>query len=114
MKIRKMEELTLVHARRVLEEVKERWGELKHFQQATLDFLTRFSKLSEDAASELLRRLCEEHGLSRPTAVQIVNIMPSSIEELRQILIGEDRVFLTEDLKKIMSLLEEFRKPMER
>ncbi|RLF12145.1 MAG: DNA-directed RNA polymerase subunit F [Thermoprotei archaeon] len=108
MKVRKMDEITIARAREVLGEVKEKWGELKHFQQVTLDFLTRFSKLSGDKAEELVAKLCEKFGLSKPTATQVVNIIPKSNEELRQILIKEGKTFLPEELNEMRKLLEEY------
>lgn len=110
MKVRKVEEITMAKAREVLEEVKERWGELKHFQQITLDFLTRFSKLPPDEAEELVDRLCKEFGLSRTVAIQVVNVMPRSSEELRQILIKEGKVFLPGELNEIRKLLDQYSK----
>ncbi len=108
MKVRKIEEVPLAKAKEVLEAVKERWGELKHFQQVTLDFLTKFAKLPVDKAEELVNRLCLEHGLSRIAATQVVNIMPKSVEELRQILIKEGKAFMPDELKSILSLIEEY------
>ena len=108
MKVRRVEEITLARAREVLEEVRDRWGELKHFQQVTLDFLTRFSKLPADKAEELVNKLCEEFELSRATAIQVVNIMPSSNEELRQILVKEGKTFLPEELNEMRKLLDQY------
>jgi len=108
LKVRRVEEITLARAREVLEEVRDRWGELKHFQQVTLDFLTRFSKLPADKAEELVNKLCEEFELSRATEIQVVNIMPSSNEELRQILVKEGKTFLPEELNEMRKLLDQY------
>ncbi|MEM4699365.1 MAG: RNA polymerase Rpb4 family protein [Candidatus Nezhaarchaeales archaeon] len=108
MKIREMKEVTFAKAKEILEEVKEKCGELKHFQQITLDYLMKFSKLPADKAEELVDKLCERFKLSRAVAVQVVNIMPSSNEELRQILIREGRVFLTEELDEVRKLLNQY------
>ncbi|PCN49983.1 DNA-directed RNA polymerase subunit F [Candidatus Geothermarchaeota archaeon ex4572_27] len=113
MKVRRMEEIPISKAKEVLEYVKERWGELKHFQQLTLDFLARFAKLPADKADELLDRLCSEFGLSRLTATQVVNIMPKSVEELRQILVKEGRTFMPDELRSMLSLIEEYYKYVE-
>lgn len=108
MKIREMKEVTFARAKEVLEGVKEKWGELKHFQQITLDYLTKFSKLPADKAEELVDRLCELFKLSRAVAVQIVNIMPGSNEELRQILVKEGKIFLTEELDEVRKVLNQY------
>jgi len=108
LKVRKVEEITIAKAKEVLEEVKEKWGELKYFQQITLDFLTRFSKLPADKAEELVSRLCKEFGLSKTVAIQVVNVMPRSNEELRQILIKEGKAFLPEELNEIRRVLDQY------
>ncbi|MCX8204289.1 MAG: RNA polymerase Rpb4 family protein [Candidatus Nezhaarchaeota archaeon] len=108
MRIREMREVTFAKAKEVLEGVKSKWGELKHFQQITLDYLTKFSKLPADKAEELVVKLCEQFKLSRAVAVQVVNVMPGSNEELRQILVKEGRVFLTEELDEIRKVLSRY------
>lgn len=108
MRIRGMKEVTFAKAKEILSKAKERWGELKHFQQITLDYLMKFSKLPADKAEELVDRLCEQFKLSRAVAVQIVNIMPSSNEELRQILVREGRVFLAEELDEVRKVLNQY------
>lgn len=108
MKVKRKEELTLARARDLLEEVQSKWGKLKYFQQITLDYLTKFSKLPADKAEELVDKLCRDFGLSRATAIQIVNIMPESCEELRQLLIKEGRIFLPEELDEIRRHVEQY------
>lgn len=108
MKVRRIEEITLARAKEVLEGIRDKWGELKHFQQITLDFLTRFSKLPASKAEELVNKLCESYGLARATAIQVVNIMPRSNEELRQILVKEGKTFLPEELSEMRKLIEEY------
>ncbi|RLF13148.1 MAG: DNA-directed RNA polymerase subunit F [Thermoprotei archaeon] len=107
LKVRRIEEITLARAKEVLAEIRDKWGELKHFQQITLDFLTRFSKLPASKAEELVNKLCESYGLARATAIQVVNIMPRSNEELRQILVKEGKTFLPEELSEMRKLIEE-------
>lgn len=108
MKVKRKEELTLARAKELLEEVQSKWGKLKYFQQITLDYLTKFSKLPADKAEELVDKLCKDFGLSRAAAIQVVNIMPESIEELRQLLIKEGRTFLPEELNEVRKHLEQY------
>jgi DNA-directed RNA polymerase subunit F len=108
LKVKRKEELTLARAKELLEEVQSKWGKLKYFQQITLDYLTKFSKLPADKAEELVDKLCKDFGLSRAAAIQVVNIMPESIEELRQLLIKEGRAFLPEELNEVRKHLEQY------
>ena len=49
-------------------------------------------------------------GLERDRAVQIVNTMPGSIEELRVFFVGlKGRLITTAQLKDILKLLDEYR-----
>jgi|APFre7841882590_1041340.scaffolds.fasta_scaffold253575_1 DNA-directed RNA polymerase subunit F len=103
----KEEETTLPKVKMLLEQrLKE--GELSHLQRLTYDYATKFSKLSPEKADELLKRLKEE-GVSAVIASQIVNIMPSSVEELRTIFSGESKPVLPSELEKILSVVNSFR-----
>ncbi len=76
-------------------------------QRITYEYLTKFSKLKPEVAEELVEKLVSEFLISRATAVQIANIVPKSIEELRTILAPERRVFTKEDLEKMLSIVNE-------
>jgi len=82
---------------------------LDQFQRRTLDYASKFSKLSPEAAEKLLDELMKEAGLDEETAVQIVNCMPKSIEELRVFLAGGRRIVETSKLEMILSLLDKYR-----
>ena len=103
----KEEETTLPKVKMLLEQrLKE--GELSHLQRLTYDYATKFSKLSPEKADSLLQRLKEE-GVSAVIASQIVNIMPSSVEEFRTIFSGESKPVLPSELEKILSVVNSFR-----
>jgi len=109
MKILSQKMITLPQAAKIVEEVKEKYG-LSQLQEKVLDYLKKFSKIDEEKASELLERLIKEYGLSDASAVQIVNIMPKTVDELRTILAKErTKVFLPEDLEKMLSTVNEYR-----
>lgn len=99
-KILKSEEVTLAHAKKVLEEISEN-SELDYMQQITLDYVSKFLKIDFKSAEDLLSKLIKEFNLERHIAVQIVNILPKTIEELRTITQQSKKV-KDDDLSKIL------------
>ncbi|MDG6938385.1 MAG: RNA polymerase Rpb4 [Nitrososphaerota archaeon] len=74
-------------------------------QKRTLDYTTKFSKAEPDAAKKLRKQLEEETGLSAEEAVELVNISPKSVEELRTFTSGWRKLLSTETLEKILKIL---------
>ena len=99
--------LTLPEVKEILESLGEE--NLDQFQRRTLDYATKFSKIDSKSAKELVKKLVEEHGLEEEEAVQIVNCMPESIEELRTFLAGGRKIVETSKLEAIIGLLNEYR-----
>lgn len=83
-------------------------AELAPIQHVTFDYASKLVRLPSDVAEKLVEELMENFNLSRLTAVQIVNILPRHIEELRPLLIIEGRVFLTSELEKILDLISKY------
>jgi DNA-directed RNA polymerase subunit F len=74
-------------------------------QKRTLDYTTKFSKSEADVAKKLLKQLETEAGLSEEEAVELVNISPKSVEELRTFTSGWRKLLSTETLEKILKIL---------
>jgi DNA-directed RNA polymerase subunit F len=74
-------------------------------QKRTLDYTTKFSKVQADSAKKLRKELETECGLSEEEAVELVNIMPKSVEELRTFTSGWRKLLSTETLEKILKIL---------
>lgn len=100
--------LTLPQVKKLLESLGEE--NLDQFQRRTLDYVSKFSKVDAEAAKELVRKLVEEFELEEEEAVQIVNCMPQSIEELRVFLAGGRKIIEASKLKAIVNLLDEHRR----
>lgn len=103
----KEEEVTLPQVKKLLEQ-RQKEGELSYLQRLTFDYTVKFSKLSAEKAAGLLKRLKEE-GISPSVASQIVNIMPTSVDELRTVFAGESKPVLPSELEKILSVVNSFR-----
>lgn len=80
--------------------------DLSTIEQITLEYAKKFSKLPPEKAEAVFKELVEM-GIPIQVAVQIVNIVPTTRDELRVLLAPLPRVFESEDLDKILALLKE-------
>jgi DNA-directed RNA polymerase subunit F len=83
-------------------------GNLSTLQNLTLDVSSKIAKIDSQKAEDLIKKLVDEFKLSRFSAVQIANILPKTIEELRVLTITEGRVLLTSELQKILEVIRSF------
>jgi DNA-directed RNA polymerase subunit F len=94
-----------------VKELLESLGEenLDQFQRRTLDYVSKFSKVDSVAAEKLMERLTREFELDEDEAVQIVNCMPETVDELRVFLAGGRKIIETTKLSSIVAILNESR-----
>ncbi len=104
----KEQSLTVPQVKKMLETIGEE--HLDQFQRRSLDYATKFSKIESQAAEELVAKLTKEFGLEEEEAVQMVNCMPESIEEIRVFLTGGRRIMDASKLEQILASLDEYRK----
>lgn len=100
--------LTLPEVKKLLESIGEE--NLDQFQRRTFDYLSKFSKLEVASAEKLLETFVTEYCLESEEAIQIINCMPRSVEELRVFLAGGRKIIETSKLEAIVALLDEHRK----
>ncbi len=100
--------LTLPQVRKTLESMGEE--NLDQFQRRTFDYVSKFSKADAETAEKLVQRLVAEFNLDEDEAVQILNCMPKTVNELRVFLAGGRKIVETSKLQAIVALLEENRK----
>jgi DNA-directed RNA polymerase subunit F len=94
-------------AKRTLERAKEE--ELGEFQRRTLDYASKFSRISPAKAEKLVKELSERFQLDRKDAIQIVNTMPRYVEELRTILTVKGKIIGSSELEGILKLVNGYR-----
>jgi len=99
--------LTLPQVKKVLESVGEE--NLDQFQRRTLDYVNKFSKLDADKVEEIQGKLVKEFGLDEFEAVQVINCMPETVDEVRVFLVGGRKIIETTKLEAIVTLLNENR-----
>jgi len=95
--------LTIPEVKEILEKVDPE--ELDQLQKRTLDYLLKFSKIPADDARKIRKALVSDCGLTEEESCELVNSMPSSIEELRLFTSGWKKLILTETAEKILKLL---------
>jgi DNA-directed RNA polymerase subunit F len=99
--------LTLPQVKKLLESIGEE--NLDQFQRRTLDYVNKFSKVDPAKAEELVALLVKDYELDEVEAVQIINCMPETVDELRVFLAGGRKIIETSKLEKIVSILNENR-----
>jgi DNA-directed RNA polymerase subunit F len=99
--------LTLPQVKKLLDTIGEE--NLDQFQRRTLDYVSKFSKVDPVKAEELVAMLVKDYELDEVEAVQIINCMPETVDELRVFLAGGRKIIETSKLEKIVSILNESR-----
>ena len=93
--------LTLPQVKKVLETIGEE--NLDQFQRRTLDYVNKFSKADPEKAEELLQTLIKEYEIDEAEAVQIINCMPETVDELRVFLAGGRKIIETQNCMLLLS-----------
>ncbi len=100
--------VTIPEVKKILESIGEE--NLDQFQRRSLDYAAKFSKVDFSLGEDLVKTMTDEFGLEEEEAVQIVNCMPESIEEIRVFLGGGRRIVETSKLEGILALLTKHRR----
>lgn len=99
----KREIVTLSEVKKILETIPV--DEMDQIQRWTNDYSKKFSKVEYEHAKEMVDKLASEGDLTNEESVELVNVMPRSIEELRAFTFGWKKLIVTEKLEKIKSIL---------
>ena len=100
--------ITVPQVKEALESIGEE--RLDQFQRRSLDYSTKFAKIDPDKVNNLLSKFVEEFEVEEDEAVQIINAMPESIQEIRVFLAGGRKIIETSKLEKILVFLNKYRK----
>lgn len=100
--------LTVPEVKQLLETIGEE--NLDQFQRRALDYASKFSKVDESAAADLVHGLVQKFEFEEEEAVQVVSSMPESIEEIRAFLGGGRKIVETQKLEEILAFLNQHRK----
>jgi len=94
-----------------LSEVKEILGkvdveEMDQIQRWTYDYVSKFVSIEPKDAKDMKKQLMKDCGLTEDEAVEIVNIRPTSLAELRSFTFGWKKLILAETLEKILKIIK--------
>lgn len=92
-------------------EVKEILGasdpeDMDQIQRWTYDYVSKFSTLEADEAKKMRQDLVKECGLTEEEAVEIVNIRPTTLAELRSFTFGWKKLVLAETLERMLKIVK--------
>lgn len=96
--------ISLSEAQKLLEKIKE--DDLDQIQKRTLDYLKLFSKTESEDIEKIQQQLVKDCDLNDDEAIELINISPKTIEELRTFTSGWKKLVSTEILEKILSILK--------
>jgi DNA-directed RNA polymerase subunit F len=100
--------VTVPQVKEALESIGEE--RLDQFQRRSLDYATKFTKVDPDIVDTIVKKFVEQFEVEEEEAVQIINAMPESIQEIRVFLAGGRRIIETSKLEKILVFLNKYRK----
>ena len=95
-----------------LSEVQEILGkvdveQMDQIQRWTYDYVSKFVSIDPKSAKDMKKQLIKECELTEEEAVEIVNIRPTSMAELRSFTFGWKKLILAETLEKILKIIKE-------
>jgi DNA-directed RNA polymerase subunit F len=99
-KITKKEMIALPDVKEILEAKKV--DEMDQIQRWTYDYVNKFSKMTRKQAQKLVGELVSQCGLTEEEAVEIVNILPTTLEEIRAFTFGWKKLILTSTSESIL------------
>jgi DNA-directed RNA polymerase subunit F len=102
--VKKSQPISLAEVKEILE--KEDAEKMDQIQRWTYDYVTKFAKVDSKTAKKMRQELKKECGLTDEEAVEIINIMPTSLAELRSFTFGWKKLILAETLEKILHILK--------
>lgn len=116
---RKKDEKTasIPEVKEIMENLKERWLEINsdegmsHFQEITYNYVNKFAKFDAKTANKIKKLLMEKYEIEEIYAINIVNVDPQTVPELRVILEKSftGKTLTDEQLEIIIEEIEELK-----
>ena len=79
---------------------------MDQIQRWTFDDVSKVSNLEFESAKKMRQELIKECKLTEEEAVEIINICPQTMSELRSFTFGWKKLILTETLEKILKIIK--------
>lgn len=80
---------------------------MDQIQRWTFDYVTKFTKIDAKTAKKMKQDLVKECNITEEEAVEIVNIRPTTLAELRSFTFGWKKLILAETLEKMLKIIKE-------
>ena len=103
--VKKKQAISLSEVQEILGKVDPE--EMDQIQRWTFDYVSKFVSIDSKNAKEMKKLLIKECELTEEEAVEIVNIRPSSMAELRSFTFGWKKLILAETLEKMLKIIKE-------
>jgi len=81
---------------------------MDQIQRWTFDYVSKFVMIDPKDAVKMKHELVKECGLTEAEAVELINICPTSLPELRSFTFGWKKLILSETLEKILKIIKEY------
>ena len=79
---------------------------MDQIQRWTFDYVSKVSSLNAESAKKMKNELVKECKLTEEEAVELINICPKTMSELRSFKFGWKKLILTETLEKILKIIK--------
>jgi len=116
---RKVNEKTvsIPEVKEIMEEVKKKILKIdsdegmSHFQEITYDYVNKFSKIQPKIALKIINFLVKKYDIEEIYAINIINIDPQTVPELRMILEKSytGKTLNTDQLQEILYQIEDIK-----
>ncbi|RLG81055.1 MAG: DNA-directed RNA polymerase subunit F [Thermoprotei archaeon] len=93
--------------RKIVDKIAEKEGAAPLLLVKTLEYLKKTTKIDPDSA-EALRELLSKYKLREESIIMIMNICPTTVDELRTLLELEERVIETETAREIVETIRQY------
>ena len=80
---------------------------MDQIQRWTYDYVFKFAKIEPKVAKKMKQDLISQCGLTEEEAVEIVNVLPKSLPELRSFTFGWKKLILSDTLEKILKIIDD-------
>jgi len=99
------EPLTLAEVKSTLTK-RGKKAELSYIQRVTLEHTLKFSSIPARSARSLVKKLTSKYEMEEPLAIQLVDIAPSTTDEVAAFLARAPQTYSADQISEILELLE--------
>jgi len=103
--VKKKQAISISEVKEILEKVDPE--QMDQIQRWTYDYVSKFVTIDPKDTKEMKKKLIKECDLTEEEAVEIVNIRPTSLAELRSFTFGWKKLILAETLEKMLKIIKE-------